>query len=198
MNANQRDDQLFFSEMADVVPLRKGQNRADVDATDRTPSESQLARRASAQDGETESNFLTEEFVEMLPVDDPIEFRRDGIQTGVIEKLRHGGYRVDSRLSLLKRPVAECRQALFDFIRQAHALELRCVMIVHGRGRNDQSHANVVRSCVARWLTQFDEVQAYSSAQPRHGGIGATYVMLKKTDRARQRNRELHQRRRTP
>lgn len=198
MDANQRDDQLFFSEMADVVPLRKGQNRADVDAPERVPSESQLARRASAQDGESESNFLTDEFIEPLPVDDPIEFRRDGIQTGVIEKLRHGGYRVDSRLNLLKRPVADCRQALFGFIREAHAHELRCVMIIHGRGKSDKSHANVVRSCVSRWLTQFDEVQAYSSAQPRHGGIGATYVMLRKSERARQRNREMHQRRRTP
>ncbi|ART61695.1 DNA endonuclease SmrA [Kushneria marisflavi] len=199
MNANQRDEQLFFHEMADVIPLNKGRNRADAGNTGaRPPSEAQLARRASAQDGEQESNFLSDEFVDLLPVNDPIEFRRDGIQTGVIEKLRHGGYQVDSQLNLLKRPVAECRRELFRFIREAHQHELRCVMIVHGRGKSDESHANVVRSYVGKWLEQFDEVQAYATAQPRHGGLGATYVMLKKSYRARQRNRELHQRRRAP
>ncbi|GHC20091.1 DNA endonuclease SmrA [Kushneria pakistanensis] len=199
MNANQRDEQLFFSEMADVIPLNKGRNRADASSTGaRSPSEAQLARRASAQDGEQESNFLSDEFVDLLPANDPIEFRRDGIQTGVIEKLRHGGYQVDSQLNLLKRPVAECRRELFNFIRQAHQHELRCVMIIHGRGRSDESHPNVVRSYVGKWLGQFDEVQAYATAQPRHGGLGATYVMLRKSHRARQRNRELHQRRRAP
>ncbi|WP_299259063.1 DNA endonuclease SmrA [uncultured Kushneria sp.] len=199
MNANQRDEQLFFSEMADVIPLNKGRNRADAGSTGmRTPSDAQLARRASAQDGEQESNFLSDEFVDLLPANDPIEFRRDGIQTGVIEKLRHGGYQVDSQLNLIKRPVTECRRELFNFIRQAHHHELRCVMIIHGRGKSDESHANVVRSYVSKWLGQFDEVQAYVTAQPRHGGIGATYVMLRKTHRARQRNRELHQRRRAP
>ncbi|ARS53959.1 DNA endonuclease SmrA [Kushneria konosiri] len=199
MNANQRDEQLFSHEMADVIPLNKGRNRADAgNGGARPPSEAQLARRASAQDGEQESNFLSDEFVDLLPFTDPIEFRRDGIQTGVIEKLRHGGYQVDSQLNLLKRPVAECRREVFRFIREAHQHELRCVVIVHGRGKSDESHANVVRSYVSKWLEQFDEVQAYATAQPRHGGLGATYVMLRKSHRARQRNRELHQRRRAP
>ena len=54
----------------------------------------------------------------------------------------------------------------------------------------------MVRSYVAKWLMQFDEVQAYTSAQPAHGGIGATYVMLRKSERARARNRERQQKRR--
>ncbi|MFC0268380.1 DNA endonuclease SmrA [Kushneria aurantia] len=198
MSASQCDEQLFYREMADVVPLEKGRNRADTESPQRPPSEAQLARRASAQDGEGESNFLSDEFVELLPPHDPVEFRRDGIQTGVIDRLRDGGYRVDSQLNLLKRPVAECRRELFRFIREAREHDLRCVMLIHGRGKSDDSHANVVRSYVMRWLSQFDEVQAFASAQPRHGGIGATYVMLRKSDRARQRNRELHQRRRAP
>ncbi|MGK3585357.1 Smr/MutS family protein, partial [Escherichia coli] len=38
---------------------------------------------------------------------------------------------------------------------------LRNVLIIHGKGRDDKSHANIVRSYVARWLTEFDDVQAY-------------------------------------
>ncbi|RKR06208.1 DNA-nicking Smr family endonuclease [Kushneria sinocarnis] len=195
MTAERDDEQLFSEAMADVVPLRKGHDKAHSSSRPEQPTEAQLARRSRAQDGEEESNFLSDDFVELLPPNDPIEFRRDGIQTGVIERLRHGEYTIESRLHLQRRPVRECRSALFRFIRESHRQGLRNVMVVHGRGRSDDSHSNVVRSHVARWLTQFDEVQAYTSAQPHHGSIGATYVMLRKSERARQRNREMHQKR---
>jgi hypothetical protein len=33
-------------------------------------------------------------------------------------------------------------------------------------------------------------VQAFHSAQPRHGGTGAVYVLLRKSERQKQLNRE--------
>lgn len=180
----------------DIRPLAKGRDKADIGSSSRPPSEAQMARRASAEAENVTNNFLTDEFVDLLPHHDPIEFRRDGIQTGVIDRLRHGGYAPEARLHLLKQPVRTCRSDLFTFIRDALAHDLRCLLIVHGRGKALDSHANVVRSYVAKWLAQFEEVQAYSSAQPTHGGIGATYVMLRKSERARARNRERQQKRR--
>lgn len=61
---------------------------------------------------------------------------------------------------------------MFSFIQQAMADGLRNVLIIHGKGRDDKSHANIVRSYVARWLTEFDDVQAYCTALPHHGGSG--------------------------
>ena len=180
----------------DVRPLSKGRDRADIDTAPRSPSEAQLARRASAEEETGTTNFLSGEFVDLLPEHDPIEFRRNGIQTGVLDQLRQGGYAPEARLHLLKQPVRNCRSELFTFIRDAIGHDLRCLLIVHGRGKAVDSHANVVRSYVAKWLTQFEEVQAYASAQPSHGGIGATYVMLRKSERARARNREVQQKRR--
>ncbi|WP_106478174.1 DNA endonuclease SmrA [Phytohalomonas tamaricis] len=195
MTFDEREYQIFSEAMADVRPLSKGTDKVLASQPRKEPTQAQLARRASAQGGEEESNFLSDEFVELLSSDDPIEFRRDGIQTGVVDKLRQGGYPVESQLNLLRRPLSECRRELFKFIRDAHQHELRSVLIVHGRGKRDDSHANIARSYIAKWLGQFEEVQAYASALPRHGGVGATYVMLRKSLRARQRNRELHQKR---
>lgn len=180
----------------DVRPLSKGRDKADIESAPRPPSEAQLARRASAEEQDAESNFLSDEFVDLLPPHDPIEYRRDGIQTGVLERLRHGGYAPEAHLHLLKRPVRSCRSELFAFVQDALAHDLRCLLVVHGRGKALDSHANVVRSYVAKWLLQFDEVQAYASAQAAHGGVGATYVMLRKSERARARNRERQQKRR--
>ncbi|MCM2971388.1 MULTISPECIES: DNA endonuclease SmrA [Larsenimonas] len=192
-----RDEALFAKEMADVTPL-KPSNTVVSFKRDPQLTDAQRARRAQAQKEEEATNFLSDEFVDLLPVNDPFEFRRDGIQTGVIDKLRQGGYRIDAQINVARQPLRDVRRDVFAFIREAYAHELRTLLIVHGRGKRDDSHANIVRSYVTKWLQQFDEVQAFSTAQPRNGGLGATYVALKKSASASQRNRERHQRRHAP
>ncbi|MCK0715750.1 DNA endonuclease SmrA [Chromohalobacter sarecensis] len=196
MSQHMRDD--LFRQMLgeDVQPLTKGRDKADVEYSPSAPSEAQLARRAQAEADESESNFLSDEFVELVGPADPIEYRRDGIQLGVVERLRHGGYAPEAYLHLQKRPLEVCRRELFRFIRDAREHDLRCVLIVHGRSKEAEGQANIARSYVGKWLAQFDEVQAYVSAHKSHGGLGATYAMLRKSERARARNRERQQKRR--
>ncbi len=90
----------------------------------------------------------------------------------MLDKLRSGKYPQQASLNLLRQPVEECRKTAFSLIQQALADGLRNVLIIHGKGRDDKSHANIVRSYVARWLTEFDDVQAYCTALPHHGGSG--------------------------
>lgn len=188
---------VSFSQLVgDVKPLARGRGKADIRPNRQAPSDAQLARRESATQANGDDNFLSDDFVELIGPHDPIEYRHDGIQIGVLERLRHGGYPPEARLHLLKRPLTECRRELFSFIREAYQNELRSLLVVHGRGREIDSPPNVLRSYIAKWLCQFDEVQAYASAQSAHGGIGATYVMLRKSERSRASNRERHQKRR--
>jgi len=35
-----------------------------------------------------------------------------------------------------------------------------------------------------------EEIQAYCSAQPQHGGAGAVYIMLRKSETKKQENRD--------
>lgn len=128
-------------------------------------------------------------------MNEPLAFHREGLQQGVTDKLRSGKYPQQASLNLLRQPVETCRQMLFSFIHQALQEGLRNVLIIHGKGRDDNSHANIVRSYVARWLTEFDDVQAYCSALPHHGGSGACYVALRKTAQAKQENWERHAKR---
>lgn len=195
MNQPLRDEMDFRALVGDVKPLAE-KNRADTGGARKHPSEAQLARRERAEADIDEHNFLSDDFVDLTPPFDPIEFRREGIQQGVVDKLKHGGYPVQAQLHLLRRPLAECRRLVFPFIQDAYAHDLRSVLIVHGRGREIDSPANVLRSYIAKWLIQFDEVQAYISAQPSGGGLGATWVMLRKSDRSKANNRERQQKRR--
>lgn len=196
MTQSAHDDKDFRALMGDVKPLRRSVNRADPGSRRSPPTEAQLARRESAQADLGQDSFLSDDFVELLPPFDPIEFRRDGIQQGVVDRLRHGGYAAQSRLHLLRRPLAECRRALPPFIHEAYAHDLRSVLIVHGHGSEIDSPANVLRSYLVKWLAQFDQVQAYVSAQQADGGLGATWVMLRKSERAKADNRERQQKRR--
>ncbi|MGR2737003.1 DNA endonuclease SmrA [Billgrantia sp. Q4P2] len=196
MTQSAHEEQDFRALMGDVKPLRRSANRANPGQRRSRPTEAQLARRESAQAELGRDSFLSDDFVELLPPFDPIEFRRDGIQQGVVDRLRHGGYAAQSRLHLLRRPLAECRRALPPFIHDAYAHDLRSVLIVHGRGQEIDSPANVLRSYLAKWLAQFEEVQACVSAQQADGGLGATWVMLRKSERARADNRERQQKRR--
>ncbi|MDI5932931.1 DNA endonuclease SmrA [Halomonas kalidii] len=196
MTQSARDDLDFRALMGDVRPLARARNRADPGHAARGPSEAQLARRESAAAEPQGRDFLSDDFVDLLPPFDPLEYRRDGIQQGVVDRLRHGGYAAQAQLHLLRRPLEECRRALPPFIREARDHDLRSVLIIHGRGREIDSAPNVLRSYLAKWLAQFEEVQAYVSAGQADGGLGATWVMLRKSERARSANRERQQKRR--
>jgi len=195
MNQSLRDEVGFEAMIGDVTPLKRD-NRADPGKKPPTSAEAWQARRDAAEEGTGERNFLSDDFVDLLPPIDPMTFRRDGIQQGVADKLKHGGYPVQAQLHLRRRPLAECRRMLFAFMEDAYAHDLRSILIVHGRGREIDSPANVLRSYLAKWLAQFEQVQAYVSAQPSDGGLGATWVMLRKSARAKTNNRERQQKRR--
>ena len=184
---NLDDASLFLDAMGDVQPLK---HHADVHGQPmrnlRTPARIDTLQL---------DNFLSTGFLDIVPLNVPLEFRREGLQNGVTDKLRNGKYPQQASLNLIRQPVETCRQMLFSFILQAQQEGLRNVLVIHGKGRDDNSHANIVRSYVARWLTEFDDVQAYCAALPHHGGSGACYVALRKTAQAKQDNWERHAKR---
>ncbi|MNP79366.1 putative DNA endonuclease SmrA [compost metagenome] len=53
----------------------------------------------------------------------------------------------------------------------------------------------MIRSYVAKWLAQFEQVQAFCRALPRDGGEGACYVTLRKSAQAKADNFERHAKR---
>ncbi len=65
-------------------------------------------------------------------------------------------------------------------------------MINHGRGKHENAPQNLMKSALAIWLPKIDEVLAFHSAQPQHGGLAAIYVLLRKNDEQRLANQERH------
>ena len=108
-----------------------------------------------------------------------LNFKRDGVQHGVYKNLRLGKYAIESRIDLHRLNFQQAREQLADFVAQCYAMELRSVLITHGKGEYRDPPA-LLKSCVNSWLQQLDYVLAFHSAQPHHGGSGSTYVLFRK------------------
>ena len=188
----------FAAAMQDVVPMAKtkaGQtSRVTEDSRDTAPTTAQLQRREAAVGSDRkleDENFLT---LSDVPQVDPLQFlewRKDGVQLAVFDKLRRGGYELQSTLDLHRKTVSEARTELFVFLRQAQQKGHRGVLISPGKGQYSKTPARL-KSYVAAWLTEHPEVIAFCSAQRHHGGTGSVYALVRKSSQASEDNRELH------
>ncbi|UTW44108.1 DNA endonuclease SmrA [bacterium SCSIO 12696] len=183
---------LVGNEMDDIVPIKRDATHTGRGARQLQPGI--LKRREAAQREVTlERNGLdSEEHIELIKPHDQLSFKRDGIQHGVFKNLRLGKYALEARLDLHHHSVEQARRALFEFVRDCMESDLRSVIITHGKGEL-RSKPALLKSCVNHWLRQLDAVMAFHSAQPYHGGAGATYAMLRKSSRKKDENREQHQ-----
>lgn len=121
----------------------------------------------------------------LLDTDDQLSYRRPGIGVDVTQRLRAGHWSIQRQLDLHGLRVDEAREALGDFVRQAHRAGLRCVRIVHGKGLGSPGRSPVLKSRVQRWLVQKNEVLAFVQARPLDGGAGALVVLLQPAGRPR-------------
>jgi DNA-nicking Smr family endonuclease len=126
---------------------------------------------------------------EMLSADyDPAEvetgdemlFMRPGLQHGLMRKLRRGQFSIGAELDLHGLTVALARETLAGFLASCRASDVRCVRIIHGKGRSSPGRKPVLKARLQGWLRHIDEVLAFCSARPCDGGTGAVYVLLRR------------------
>ncbi|WP_318462013.1 DNA endonuclease SmrA [Photobacterium leiognathi] len=185
---------LFKEMMADVAPIK--QDTVTI-SQKYAVSESQLARRIAAQSlAESDSEYLSLDNATMVKPDDMIEFKRDGVQEAVFRKMRQGKYDIQGRLDLHKKSLQQARDEILTFLKQSQRLDIRTVIIVHGKGERSNPPA-LMKSYVTTWLEQISDVLCFHSAQRQHGGTGALYVMLKKSPEKKLETRERHLNRRS-
>lgn len=180
----------FHAAMGDVTPL-KTEKRVDLKKNQQDNETLKQRRKAATQEVEKDNNHLGDDYVDMVKPYDVLAFKKDGLQDGVYRKFRLGKYDIDARLDLHRKTVEQSRRDVFQFIEDAKKYDLRCVIILHGKGEKEATPA-LLKSWCNKWLRQLDDVLAFHSAQQHHGGSGAVYVMLRKSERSKQKTREQH------
>ena len=179
--------QDFLQELGDVKPI-KSDDKVHLQQTQQA-IEKQMRREALLAQKPKESP-LTFEGVKPVRPDDFLEFKQAGIQDGVYKNLRQGKYPIEQKISLAGLSLRDSSITLYQKINAAHERGVRTLLIQHGKGEQSQPFPALKKSYVNHWLVQFNNVIAFHTAQPMHGGLGATYVLLKKHSNQKMINRE--------
>jgi DNA-nicking Smr family endonuclease len=168
------DAELFREAMRDVKPIK-------VRARATTPRVRPPARaRFTAAD----RALVLVESLQGLPdgeitdTGDEISFRRAGVQEDVMRKLKRGEYRVEEVCDLHGLRVDEAKAAVREFLAESLARRLRCVRIIHGKGKGSGPRGPVIKTAVNMILRKTAPVLAFTSARRVDGGTGAINVLL--------------------
>lgn len=172
---SEEDRRLFRQAMEGVVPLR----RERVEPARRRPPP--IPVQTLRDEAEVLTDMLGGDFDPAeLETGEELLFARPGLQHGLLRKLRRGRFSVGAELDLHGKTVAEARLAVNAFTHRARLDGVRCVRIIHGKGKGSLYKRPVLKGKIDHWLRQHDEVLAFSSARQVDGGTGAVYVLLKR------------------
>lgn len=100
-----------------------------------------------------------------------------GVDRSTHDKLKRGQLPIDAKIDLHGMDRDTAHRTLNSFLERAVSHGRRCVLVVTGK-------SGVLKGEVPRWLNQQPNrgrIIALTQAQPRHGGGGALYVLLKRS-----------------
>jgi DNA-nicking Smr family endonuclease len=92
---------------------------------------------------------------------------------------RHKAQEPQATLDLHGVNSREAEQALENFVLECRRRGLQKVLIVHGKGHHSQGEP-VLQGVVRRYLEKSPYTGAFGSADRKHGGRGATWVVLRR------------------
>lgn len=162
--------------MEGVVPLR---------SSSRVVQHQPKANYIQINQQDTHDNYLDYQG-DTSPVkgDEHLFFHRGGLQHKYVQRFRQGKLPIELEIDLHGFTVEQAEKSLLHFLQTALSNSLKVVCIIHGKGLRSQLEYPPMKNLVNTMLRQHTKVLAFCSAQPADGGKGATYVLLKRMDKA--------------
>lgn len=162
------DIALFRSAVGAVKPLAE-QNRITPRPAPRKP----LLRPAAAPPA------IPDTLSDLASRDTADEYLSNGLSRMTLRKLRRGTWPIEDSLDLHGNHTDAARKLLQEFLHEAAQRNLRCVLVIHGKGLNSRGGEAVLRKLARHWLAQHAHVLGYCDAPAKYGGSGAVLVLLK-------------------
>lgn len=167
------ESDAFLLAMADATPLKPGGRMV-----------SPAWKKGGQRPREAAFEEMLEETLEfaLLNGDEYVEGHVTGLDEGTINRLRAGSFGPEAHLDLHGLNSFQAFEAVRDFIRMSWFKGLRSILIVPGRGLNSPDGRGVLRRKLQEWLPHEPfrrVVLAFCTAQPRDGGPGSIYVLLR-------------------
>ncbi|MED5464244.1 MAG: Smr/MutS family protein [Myxococcota bacterium] len=181
------DDALFSEIMDDVVPINQSQRTLPK----KSPARPAVRERSPAED----DAMALEELYGLVETDSKRSFtvqahpqggtmgRAHGVNAQLLKQLQSGDISPRRHLDLHGKIKSEAFKLLKRFIRESRQEGEYCVLVITGKGHNSPDGRSIIQEALPLWLTRSPidtHILAFSPAQPRDGGGGAFYVLLKK------------------
>ncbi len=128
------------------------------------------------------ADALPDDWLDFTAGDVPAEFLSNGCSRQTLRKLRTH-LSIDMRLDLHGYLSDAARRVLQQFLHDALHQNMRCVLVIHGKGLNSRDGEAVLKLRTRHWLMQHRAVLAYCDAPPNEGGSGAVRVLLRSAAR---------------
>ena len=106
------------------------------------------------------------------------EYLSNGLSRDTLRKLRRGHIPVEDSLDLHGLDAERARRLLQTFLDESRQHGVRCVRIIHGKGRNPDGSEGKLKILSRHWLAQSPLVLAFCEPAQAEGGGGAVLVLL--------------------
>jgi DNA-nicking Smr family endonuclease len=113
-----------------------------------------------------------------------------GLDRSTAERLKRGRYPIEARLDLHGMTQEQAHDSVTSFLNRAEFNGYRCVLVITGKGFRRVGEAEggtreigILKSAVPRWLNEAPNrarILAITEAQPKDGGGGAFYILLRR------------------
>jgi DNA-nicking Smr family endonuclease len=176
------DGDTFAQAMSGVTPLGRDGDRIE-------PQKRETAGTLCANDDEAAALAELEALVngdgtfDLEDSGEAVWGRAPGVSHELVDGMRRGQLAVRRHIDLHGLSRVEAKDALVEFITAARKNDLRCVLVVTGRGLGSPQGVSVLRQALPRWLTRAPlraHVLAFCTAQRHDGGPGAFYVLVRR------------------
>ncbi|MGV6850620.1 MAG: Smr/MutS family protein [bacterium] len=162
------DESLFRTEVGDVISI-KYDGTLD---TPKLPEAKRIQHKAQAEPTKSYASDLNTDILEM-------KYLRPGLQKKVLSKLKRGHFTIEAEIDLHSMRSERAEKELYAFIDECLDRNIRCARIIHGKGNNSENNIPVLKYLCFHVLRRHENVQAYISSHPKHGGHGALLVLMK-------------------
>lgn len=182
------EEELFHQAMGDVREIPSYREMTMPCGKSTKPPLRQAPRRYDDTDEtmqELDEIVRGKRGITLKDTDEYMEWAKPGLTRSkkkeLTRGLHEGVYAIGDYIDLHGLTEDEAWDALEKFLLNARRRKLACIKIIHGRGLRSP-HGPVLKGAVARWLRNplSKYVLAFATARACDGGLGATYVLLRK------------------
>ena len=171
------EKEIFKEAMRDVLPLKK--NKKNHFLAEQKPKP--IPKKFLEDEKEALHETLSDDFesLEFFLLQEDLHYLKKGHSTDIVKKLRQGFWKVQGSIDLHGLTSVEAKNELVTYISHCKANNIRCIIIIHGKGLNSKNKEPILKNKVKKWLMQKEEVICFVQAKNNEGGGGALKVLFR-------------------